>query len=751
MNPDAHRFLLGCAVDPFKRLERDLVPQYLKLAMKARAGADYAITQVGYDAHRSDQLLRWMRRAGIDRPVVANAYILSAPVARAFNAGRVPGCVVPDDLLAVAEREAASPDKGRAFFLEFAAKQLVVSRGLGFRGIYLSGHRDAAEIGRVLELADAHDPADWRSLVRDVSWALPGGFQPFEPDGHGLSTDELGRAYAASLAPAARKRARRGVDAFYKVNRALHARVFEPGSPGFRAWAGIYGKVEQLHVEKPLHVMEQAAKLPMFDCRDCGDCSLPDIAYLCPESHCQKNQRNGPCGGAHDGLCEVPGHTCVWSDAYRRLKPYGEELSMLDRAPVVQDNALRRTSAWGNTFLGRDHYAAATSATPAIPAVPAKPATSASPATRATPAATAVLPRHPRARERTQVVRPDRTGTPFLVVGENIHATRILKRAGRHAAELPDGSVGIGFEGPDGARLVLPVHPSLVAARDFGQGKIKHVASAIRWGLEGGDQAGTAAAYIQVLAARQERTGADWLDLNADEIASDSETRARGMTWLVETVEATAGVPVSIDSSDVAVLAAGVAASTQPRGRLLLNSASIERPEVLDLAAVSGCAVILAASSAGGMPADAGERVANAAGLIEAAIARGIPAERLFVDPLVLPVAVAPEAPGYVLEAARRLRAEYGDAIHLTGGLSNVSFGMPERRLLNDTFIDLAAEAGIDSGIIDPVASDLARVFGADRGSEPYRLAADMLLGRDPFGGEYVLAFREGRLGGNEG
>ena len=348
-------------------------------------------------------------------------------------------------------------------------------------------------------------------------------------------------------------------------------------------------------------------------------------------------------------------------------------------------------------------------------------------------------------------MRPDRTGTPFLVVGENIHATRILKRAGRHAADLQDGSVGIWFEGPDGSRLVLPVHPDLVAARDFGQGKIKHVASAIRWGLAGDEFAETAAAYIQALAARQERTGADWLDLNADEIAADSGTRARAMAWLVQTVEATAGVPVSIDSSDVAVLEAGVAASTQPVGRLLLNSASIERPEVLELAAGAGCAVILAATSPGGMPANAEERVANAVSLVEAALARAIPADRLFVDPLVLPVAVAPEAPEHVLEAARLLRAEYGDSIHLTGGLSNVSFGMPERRLLNDTFIDLAAEAGIDSGIIDPVASDLPRVFGADRGSEPYRLAADMLLGRDPFGAEYVLAFREGRLGGAEG
>ena len=341
----------------------------------------------------------------------------------------------------------------------------------------------------------------------------------------------------------------------------------------------------------------------------------------------------------------------------------------------------------------------------------------------------------------------DRAGLPFQIVGENIHATRVLKRTGKHAAELEDGSTGIAFETADGTRLVLPVHPAVAAARDFAAGRIKHVASAIRWGLDDGAHADTAAAYIHTLAARQEVAGADWLDLNADEVSADAGMRAEAMAWLVVTVEEAAVVPVSIDSSDVGVLAAGVAASTQPRGRLLLNSASIERPDVLDLAAETGCAAILAASGLGGMPADAGERVQNAIRLIELAMARQMAPELLYVDPLVLPVAVTPEAPSHVLDAARQLREEYGATIHLTCGLSNVSFGMPARKLLNDTFIDLAAEAGIDSGIIDPVASDLARVFGADRDSEQYRLAADMLLGRDAFGVEYVLAFREGRLG----
>jgi len=362
-DPESHALFLGCAVDPFKRLERDLVPQYLKLAMKARAGADFVITQVGYDARKQDELLRVMRRDGLALPAIANAYILDRGVARAFHAGRVPGCVVTDELLALVEQRAAGPDKGRAFFLEFAAKQLVVARGMGYRGIYLSGHRDAVEIGRILEYAEAFGEGDWRDLVADVSFAMPASFPLLESDGAGLNTDEPAAAYSASLAPAARRRTRRGVAPFYKVNRALHARVFEPGTPGFRAWGGIYGAIERAHVGRPLHVLEQAVKVPLFDCRDCGDCSLPDVAYLCPESQCAKNQRNGPCGGSHDGRCEVGDRPCVWAEAYRRLKPYGEELTMLVRPPVIQDNGLRRTSAWANTFLGRDHFAA-----PAAPA-----------------------------------------------------------------------------------------------------------------------------------------------------------------------------------------------------------------------------------------------------------------------------------------------------------------------------------------------------------------------------------------------
>jgi 5-methyltetrahydrofolate--homocysteine methyltransferase len=267
------------------------------------------------------------------------------------------------------------------------------------------------------------------------------------------------------------------------------------------------------------------------------------------------------------------------------------------------------------------------------------------------------------------------------------------------------------------------------------------------WGIGGpAREKGIAKRYISSIVAAQESAGADWLDLNIDEIAPESPTRAEAMAWLVGVVEEEAMIPIAIDSSDSEVVLRGVLASQRPSGRLLLNSASVERQEVLDLAKRHGCAVVLAASGRSGMPSDAHERVRNAVELVQIALAIGLSVGDLFVDPLVLPVAVDGSSALFVFEAAQQLRVEYGDAIHVIGGLSNVSFGLPERRLLNDTFIDLAAEAGIDSGILDPVASDLQRVFAADRDAPRYRLAREVLLGRDPFGVAYLSAFRKGEL-----
>jgi methylenetetrahydrofolate reductase (NADPH) len=108
----------------------------------------------------------------------------------------------------------------------------------------------------------------------------------------------------------------------------------------------------------PLRAIERLSKAVLYRCKDCGDCSLPEIAYLCPESQCAKNQRNGPCGGTRDGRCEVDGFgECIWLRAYERLRADGREAGLLAHAPVVQNQGLRGTSSWANNWLGHDHAA----------------------------------------------------------------------------------------------------------------------------------------------------------------------------------------------------------------------------------------------------------------------------------------------------------------------------------------------------------------------------------------------------------
>ena len=350
---------LGAVVNPHKRHEAEVLLQYQKLALKVRTGARFVIEQVGYDARKDDELLCWMRRSGLDVPVIANVYILSGTVGRLFHDEKIPGCVVTDELYEMVQREAATPDKGRSFFLELAARQVAIARGLGYAGVYISGHRNPAEVDRILRTADSFAHDDWRAFAREIHFAQPGEFHYFEEDADtGLSSDRVSRAYVTSRSRLARRRARLRASPGYRLSRLAHHAVFAPDSSGFRAGTAFYRRVDGTLLARPLHALEQLSKLPLYDCRDCGDCSLPDVAYLCPESQCAKNQRNGPCGGSHDGYCETLGRECIWVRAYERLKAWGEEEHMLDRPPVLADNGLRRTSAWANTFLGRDHFAA---------------------------------------------------------------------------------------------------------------------------------------------------------------------------------------------------------------------------------------------------------------------------------------------------------------------------------------------------------------------------------------------------------
>ena len=340
----------------------------------------------------------------------------------------------------------------------------------------------------------------------------------------------------------------------------------------------------------------------------------------------------------------------------------------------------------------------------------------------------------------------------FIVIGENIHTTRVLRRKGSRISDLGDGSLAVNYRTRTGEVRYLPIPEAARTTQDFEEGRVKHVQIAVRAAMSDGADAAEGLRYLHRLAQRQEDAGAHFLDLNVDEISLHLEEQQGAMRWLVAAIRRASALPLSIDSSNVDIIRAGLEAWSDGANGAhgLLNSASLERLDALDLARDHNAQVVVTAAGESGMPNDTGERVANASRVVDAALERGIPAADIYVDPLVFPIAVDQQFGNHCLDAIAELRQRYGDELHITGGFSNVSFGMPQRRLINDVFLRLAIDAGADSGILDPVTSHIDDVLGLDRDSRRYRMAADLLLGNDQYCAAFIRAHRKGELVGRD-
>jgi methylenetetrahydrofolate reductase (NADPH) len=347
------QFCIGAVTNNYKLLEGEVVPQYLKLKKKIECGAVFIINQVGYDARKAHELRLFMEQNEMNHiPLIGNVFVLSPKRARMFNEGKIPGVVVTKELLELCLSQEQSADAGKAFFLEFAAKQMAVFRGLGYRGAYLGGVHDVASIERILEIERTFSPDDWKQFAREIRFSRPAEYCHYAEDPvSGLASPRMG--------PTPSKLKSKGKGFMYGLSKLTHDLMFTSGRTLSNWGAEVCRKSNDPHQgPASLRALERVSKSMLYSCKDCGDCSLPDIAFLCPESQCAKNQRNGPCGGTHDGNCEVEGFgDCIWLRAYERLKHDGKEQTLLDHSPVIQDQGLRGTSSWANNWLGRDHAA----------------------------------------------------------------------------------------------------------------------------------------------------------------------------------------------------------------------------------------------------------------------------------------------------------------------------------------------------------------------------------------------------------
>jgi methylenetetrahydrofolate reductase (NADPH) len=345
--PPTH-FFKGCTVSPFKKLESEVMAQYYKLHKKVKAGADFVISQVGFDVRKFDEVYRFMRHNILRVPILGNIYILNQPVAKVMNRGGVPGCVVTNDLYRIIEEEAKTSDKGRMTRLTRAAKMVAILKGIGYAGAHLGGPNLTYEdVEWVIETSKELSPK-WEEYVHEFSFPQPEGFYLFERDRvTGLNTD---------VPVYLRSRPRKALG--YRLMRFFHHLAFTTEAPVYKPARWFYQKTEGTWLDGPFTEFEYWIKFISSRCRRCGDCTLLEVAFLCPQSQCPKYLFNGQCGGSVEGWCEVfPGKKrCIYIRAYNRLKPYGEEESLREGYTPPRNWALDQISSWSNFFLGRDHH-----------------------------------------------------------------------------------------------------------------------------------------------------------------------------------------------------------------------------------------------------------------------------------------------------------------------------------------------------------------------------------------------------------
>lgn len=244
------------------------------------------------------------------------------------------------------------------------------------------------------------------------------------------------------------------------------------------------------------------------------------------------------------------------------------------------------------------------------------------------------------------------------------------------------------------------------------------------------------AGFIRDLARKQYEAGANMIDVNCGTFVDEEPELLR---WLVQEVQdELEGVPLCIDSPNPEALQAALQVH---RGEALVNSISGETERyqnVLPLLKEFNCrVVVLCMDSEHGIPHDAETRVQIASDLIERLEHEGISQDRIYVDPLVQPVSTATSNGPAAVDTIRMVHSKY-PAVHSICGLSNISFGLPNRWLLNQAFLVMCIYAGLDGVIFDPL----------DRKMMALLTASLTLMDRDPYCAGYLNAYRQGNLSG---
>jgi cobalamin-dependent methionine synthase I len=238
--------------------------------------------------------------------------------------------------------------------------------------------------------------------------------------------------------------------------------------------------------------------------------------------------------------------------------------------------------------------------------------------------------------------------------------------------------------------------------------------------------------FIRKEALNQRKAGAHIVDVNARLFADDE---VHTLKWMVQTIQKDSDLSLSLDSVNAKALAQALSSH---KGRAMLNSVTYEREcyeKLIPLIREFRPRVIALCMADDGVPKTAGERFEIGSRLVEKLTAGGVAIEDIFIDPLVLPMSMDDQSGRAFLDALRRLSTAF-PKVNTICGLSNISYGLPARRMVNQTFLVAALTEGLNSVILDPL----------DRRMMANLKTAETLLGKDEYCSAYLSAFREGEL-----
>lgn len=241
-------------------------------------------------------------------------------------------------------------------------------------------------------------------------------------------------------------------------------------------------------------------------------------------------------------------------------------------------------------------------------------------------------------------------------------------------------------------------------------------------------------AFLQNLAKSQEESGADYIDVNVS-TERGAKFDIESMEWAVEKIQEVVDIPLSIDSPDPKILEAGL---RKCHKKAMINSITAEQEKletILPLAKEFDAEIIALAIGEGGISSEAAGRLGACEKIAESAQKQGIALGKLYFDPLALTVSSDTCQGLITLETLKGIKSQFPEA-KTTLGLSNISFGLPGRSLINRSFLLMAIYAGLDSAILDPSDKKLTSIIKA----------GEMLLGKDNYCMNYLKAYRKGLL-----